>query len=136
MAESSRFTWVQTQKELVQHLLTMKDRQTELVDELVKAGVDGLESKDANGRMKKLGAVDPFTYFFSIYKYGDDRCLDILQNLSENIGITAPKDISGIPHTDPRAVWGSMRNADSKDSRIQTIWSFFAKAESHTLTDE
>ena len=136
MAETNVFTWVQAQKELVQHLLTMKDRQAELVDDLVKAGVDGLESKDANGRMKKLGAIDPFTYFFSIYKYGDDRCIDILRNLSESIGITAPNDIFGIPHTDPRAVWGSMRNADSKDSRIQTIWSFFAKAESHTLTDE
>jgi len=136
MEKASKFTWVQTQKELVQYLLTMKDSQPELIGELVKAGVDGLESKDENGRMITLGAIDPFTLFFSIYKYGDDRCIDILQKLSESIGLSAPNDVYGIPHTDPRAVWGSMRNADSNDSRILTIWSFFEKAESHSITDE
>lgn len=136
MEKASKFTWIQTQKELVQYLLTMKDSQPELIGKLVKAGVDGLESKDENGRMITLGAIDPFTLFFSIYKYGDDRCIDILQKLSESIGLSAPNDVYGIPHTDPRAVWGSMRNADSNDSRIQTIWSFFEKAESHSITDE
>lgn len=135
MAETRVFSWVQTHKELVQYILTMKERQPKLIDELVQAGVTGLERENGNGSVIQLSAIDPFTFLFSIYKYDVKRCIDILQNLSASIGITAPIDVFGVPHTDPRAVWEWMRKADSNDTRIQTIWTCFEKAVAHTLND-
>jgi 5-methylcytosine-specific restriction protein B len=114
----------------------MKDKQAELVDLLVTAEVEGLIRNDANGHEIQLSTIDPFTFFFAIYKHGDKKCLDILQNLSESIGITAPNDIFGIPHTDVRLVWGYLHGIDGNDSKIRGIWRCFEKAVNHELTDE
>jgi len=44
MKAASRFTWVQTHKELVQHLRSMQTKQAELIQVLASAGVKGLDS--------------------------------------------------------------------------------------------
>jgi len=136
MAEKSKFTWVQTQKELVKYLLTMRERQAELVDLLVKAGVDGLEKQDANGKTIRISAIDPFTFIFSIYKYDGAKRVKYLKSLTTSIGLTPPTDTDGIPFTDRKAVRNYMWDANSSDSRIQTIWTCFNKAVEHSLTDE
>ena len=69
MAESSKFTWVQTHKDIVQYLKNMKDRQPELISELEKAGVEGFNDQDSIGQTIKLEEIDPFSFFFYIYKY-------------------------------------------------------------------
>lgn len=136
MAELNAYSWVKANKEIAQYLLTMKDKQAELVDLLVSAEVEGLVRNDTKGNEVQLSTIDPFTFFFAIYKHGESKCLDILQSLSEELGITAPSGIFGIPHTDVRLVWDYLHEIDGNDPKIKTIWACFEKAVNHELTDD
>jgi len=80
--------------------------------------------------------MDPFSFLFSIYNFSGPKCLGILRKISENIGISAPSDIDGVPDTDHRVLWDSIYEAENNDPKIVTLWSCFEKAADHKLTDE
>lgn len=135
MAESSKFTWVQTHKEIVQYLKNMKDRQPELISELEKAGVDNFTDRDASGMTFKLNEMEPFTFFFYIYKYGDHKRLQVLQNLAQSLRFTIPSDADGVPSANAISV----RIFPQKDIRthdeVNRLWALFHKTITHSVTD-
>jgi len=136
MAESSRFTWVQTHKEIVQYLKNMKDRQTELIAQLERAGVGNFTDRDASGETFKLNEMEPFTFFFYIYKYGATKSLLVLQNLARSLGLSVPIDADGVPSANAISV----RIFPQKDIRthdeVNRLWALFHKTITHTITDD
>ncbi len=136
MAESSRFTWVQTHKDIVQYLKNMKDRQPELISVLEKAGIEGFNDQDSNGQTIKLAEIDPFSFFFYIYKYGDVKRLKTLQNIAQSLHLPIPNDTHGVPSANPLSVRVFPYKATRINDEINRLWSFFFKAIEHQLTDE
>lgn len=136
MAESSKFTWVQTHKEIVQYLKNMKDRQPELIAELEKSGVDGLNDQDVQGQKIKLEEIDPFSFFFFIYKYGDQKRLQVLQNIAKSLNIHTPTDVEGVPTTYNLYIRMFQDKATRVNDEIDRLWSFFFKAIEYKLEDQ
>lgn len=135
MAEASRFTWVQTHKEIVQYLKNMKDRQPELIAQLERVGVGNFTDRDASGETFKLNEMEPFTFFFYIYKYGATKSLLVLQNLARSLGLSVPIDADGVPSANAISV----RIFPQKDIRthdeVNRLWALFHKTITHTITD-
>jgi len=136
MIEPSKFTWVQTHKEIVQWLRGMRDHQLDLIAELEKAGVEGFNDQEANGQTIKLDEIDPFSFFFYIYKYGAKRRLQILQNIAKRLNLTIPVDADGIPSTNALSVRVFPYKATRHNDEINRLWDFFFKAIKHNLADE
>lgn len=136
MADKSEFTWVKTHQEIVQYLKHMKDRQPELISELEKAGVDKFTDRDVQGNAFKLDEIEPFTFFFYIYKYGEHKRLQILQNIARNLGFFVPSDTDGVPSANAISV----RIFPQKDIRIHDevnrLWALFHKAITHEVNDD
>ena len=136
MEESSKYTWVQTHNELVQYLKHMEDRQLELIDELEKAGVDVLTEHDAHGMKIRLEEIDPFSFFFFVYKYGEQKRLQVLQNIATSLKIASPTDVDGIPTTYNLYIRMFQDQASRRNDEIHRLWSFFLKAIEHNLKDQ
>lgn len=136
MVDSHNFTWVQTHKEIVPYLKDMKDRQPELISELEKAGVDSFTDRDADGETFKLDEIEPFTFFFYINKYGEQRRLQILQNLARNLGISVPQDVDGVPTANATSVRIFPQKEIRTHNEINRLWTLFHKAVNHSVTDD
>ena len=135
MAYESRFTWVATHKEIVKYLAKMQDKQTELISILEQAGVEKFNDRDADGSTVRLSEIDPFTFFFYIYKYGPRR-LEILQSIALLLDIEKPSGAEGIPTTDARKVWIFPYKIDRINNEIKRLWDFFFSVIEHRITDE
>ena len=135
MADKSEFTWVKTHQEIVQYLKNMKDRQPELISELEKAGVDNFTDRDVSGMTFKLDEMEPFTFFFYIYKYGEHKRLQVLQNLAQSLRLFIPSDTDGVPSANAISV----RIFPQKDIRthdeVNRLWDLFHKTITHSVTD-
>lgn len=127
MAEQSKYSWIQMHKELLQYLMGMQDRQGELIAELEKAGVERLWDQDASGNKIPLKVIDPFSFFFFIYKYGDKRRLEILQNLANSLGISAATDVAGIPTFSNLLVRIFQNQNLRAETEVDALWAIFFK---------
>lgn len=136
MAEKSGFTWVQTHKEIAEYLKAMQERQPELISELKKAGVTSITDMDADGNYFDLEEMDPFSFFFYIYKYGQQMRLEVLQKLAGNLGVSIPSDTDGVPSAMAMKARVFPNKADRHQNEIMRLWDFFFKAISHQLADD
>lgn len=134
MAEQSKYSWIQMHKELLQYLKGMQDRQRELIAELEKAGVERLWDQDASGNNIPLEVIDPFSFFFFIYKYGDKRRLEILQNLASSLGISAATDVAGIPTFSNLLVRIFQNQNLRAETEVDALWAIFYKVLDQRLT--
>lgn len=121
----NKFTWVQTHLEIANYLKEKKNKQTKLIEILKNAGVTGFSDRDVNNIDIDLEVIDPFTFFCYIYKYGDSRRLQILQNISEQLNIHYPKDECGIPSSNAQKVWLFPYKELRVNNEIERLWSFF-----------
>ncbi|WP_111709117.1 EVE domain-containing protein [Lutibacter citreus] len=133
---SNLFTWVQTHKELAQYLLTKENNQLELIDLLKSASVSGFKDGEENGKEIELKEMDPFTFFFFIYKYGPDRRLSILQNIAKKLHLTIPTDDTGIPSVQPLKVCLFPFKEFRNNNEIARLWAFFRKTLNNTISEE
>ena len=100
----SKYSWVDTHKELTKYLSTKENSQQELIDLLKSVGIDGFNDKTKEGADIELNEIDPFTFFCYIHKYGDKRRLNYLQQIAEKLNIKKPLGVEGIPTSQPQKV--------------------------------
>ncbi|MDM8555648.1 AAA family ATPase [Desulfococcaceae bacterium HSG7] len=134
--EIVKYSWVETHKELVKFLADKQDNQKQLIDLLKKVGMTVFKDKDINGETE-LDEIDPFTFFFYIYKYGSQRRLKYLQKIAETVKILPlPSDESGIPSAQPQQVWLFPYKAERKNNEISRLWDLFFSALEDNISDE
>jgi hypothetical protein len=119
------FTWVKTHLELAKYLRNFNNKQIELIDLLKSAGVTGFSDKDLNNKNIDLQEIDPFTFFCYIYKYGDQRRLEILQSIATLLHLHHPDDERGIPSSNAQKVWLFPYKEARTNNEIERLWSFF-----------
>ncbi len=135
--EIVKYSWVETHKELVKFLAENQDNQKQLIDLLKKVGITGFNDKDTNGESIELDEIDPFTFFFYLYKHGRQRRLKNLQKIAEEIKIQPkPKDVSGIPSAQPQKVWLFPYKAERNNNEISRLWDIFFNALKDNISDE
>jgi len=127
----SKLTWVQTHKELVTYLKGQKEHQQDLINLLKDVGVTGI----SDGNAIELSEIDPFTFFFHIYKYKSEKSLAVLQKITSKLGLPKPEDINGIPLTNGVNVRFFPDKKERNKNEINRLWDFFFKAIEHTITD-
>jgi len=135
--EIIKYSWVETHKELVKFLAENQDNQKRLIGLLKKVGITGFNDKDENGESIELDEIDPFTFFFYIYKYGSQRRLKNLQKIAENIKIMPiPTDDSGIPSANAQQVWLFPYKNKRNSNEISRLWKLFFSALKDNISDE
>jgi hypothetical protein len=130
-----KFSWVQTHKELVEYLKDKESEQKNLVGLLRNAGVTGLHDEEEAGSRKELTEIDPFTFFCFIYKYGEKRRLEILQNVARELKLPVPEGESGIPSAQAQKVMMFPFAYDRNNNEIASLWKFFYDALTDSIDD-
>jgi len=135
-----QFTWVPFMIELGQKLLDYEKRQSEMVDLLREAGVEGgLIDRDAEGKSMPLAEIDPFTFVAQIHKYRDwHNRLPILAKLKNRLGVTAevPRDFEGVPIPNAQKSWFFSFKADRAPSAIPQLWEFYRGVLANSVTPD
>ena len=131
-----KFSWIKTYKEISEWLLGQEDKQSELIQLLKSADVDGFKDIDENGQEIELEEIDPFSFFAYMNKYKtSERRLDILQKIHKKLNLTSPlpQDVEGIPTSHPLKVrlFPMKKLRDSSD--IPNLWALFKKAVKHDI---
>ena len=134
MAKPTKYTWVQTHKELVNYLKGKKDDQLGLIELLKDSGCEYFNDKDSDGNTIPLEVIDPFTFFCYINKYAVQR-LGILQRIAEKIKIHVPTDDYGLPSANPQKVWLFPYKGARNNNEIERLWSFFYAVTEDKITD-
>src|SRR5690606_575947 len=132
----TKYTWVQTHIDIVNYLSAMKDNQKELIELLKSVGIRGFNDKDETGKAIELEEIDPFTFFCYIYKYGDAKRLEFLQEIAKKISASIPTDTDGVPSAQAQKVWLFPYKEERKNNEIERLWTFFKKAIADEITDE
>lgn len=128
----TRFSWLRTQKELVQKLSKMRDRQTELIDVLLRVGINGLHDETKPGKRKQLDVMDPYTFFCYIYKHRGSKKVEVLQKVAKEMNVFIPDDDSGIPAVNALSTCMFPYEYQRNDNEINRLWDFFE----HLLQDQ
>jgi hypothetical protein len=133
----SKFTWVETYKEIVEFLKDKKNDQKVLIDLLKSVGVTGFNDQDSPDNEIELTEIDPFSFFCFINKYGSEKRIKILQNLSTKLNFEkVPLDDYGIPSTNPLKVRLFPFKFKRTNNEIDTLWELFFKAVNDEINDE
>lgn len=133
---NTKFSWVQTHKEIVSYLSGKENRQVELIELLQSIGITEFNDKDANNNDFPLNEIDPFTFFCYIYKHGPLKRLKYLQNIAQNLNLTIPTDDLGIPSANAQKVWLFPFKVNRNNNEIMRLWNFFHSELSNSITDE
>ena len=128
----TRFSWLRTHKELVQKLHKMRDRQTELIDVLLRVGINGLHDETKPGKRKQLDVMDPFTFFCYIYKHRGTKRVEVLQKVAKEMNVFVPDDDSGIPAVNALSTCMFPYEYQRNDNEINRLWDYFE----HLLQDQ
>jgi len=130
------FSWVQTHKELVDILKRNRTQQQGLIDVLRKAGIAGLHDEPIKGQREDLKEIDPFSFFCYIYKHGESKRLEKLQDIADQFNLTKPTDTKGIPSVNAQKVCMFPFKHHRVENEIERLWDFFESALNDSITDE
>jgi len=130
------YSWVPFHQAIVKILPDYENRQPELINILKQAEITGFKDFDKDGKTIELREIDPFTFFFYIYKYGVARQLVNLQKIAKILNLDAPEGTSGIPSAYAQKVWLYPYEKDRTHNEIGRLWDFFHKAVSGELNDD
>lgn len=128
----TRFSWLRTHRELVEKLSKMRDRQTVLIDVLLRVGINGLHDETRPGKRKQLDVIDPFTFFCYIYKHRGSKRVEVLQKVAKEMNVFIPDDDSGIPAVNALSTCMFPYEYQRKYDEINKLWDFFE----HLLQDK
>ncbi|OFY41175.1 MAG: FRG domain-containing protein [Bacteroidetes bacterium GWF2_40_14] len=124
----TKFTWVNTYKEITNWLLTKETEQFLLIEILKDVGVELSNDLNRKGEYFDLNEIDPFTFFSYINKYKkDSRRLEILKTIHAKLGFECeePTDIVGIPTSHPLKVWLFPFEKFRTNNEINNLWKLF-----------
>mgnify|MGYP000070698526 CR=1 FL=1 len=124
-----KFSWVETHIQITEFLKQKEDSQNELIDLLKSVGITPFNDKEHDGISDiELNEIDPFTFFCYIYKYGEERRLNYLQEVAKKIGATIPTDEKGLPSAQAQKVWLFPYKYQRVNNEVSRLWAFFNKA--------
>lgn len=131
------YTWVATYQKIAIKLKEYQSNHIGLVEVLETIGVDLLNDKDSGGNIIPLDDIDPFTFLSYLNKYGDDKRIKLLNNLSAHwsLGETI-YDVCGIPTSNAQKVWLFPYKANRGSDEIKRLWSFYFSVMDDTITEE
>jgi len=129
----SKYTWVETYKEIVEYLKDKKNDQASLIKLLKAIGITGFKDQDKDDKKIELSEIDPFTFFCYLNKFGSEKRIKFLKKLAEKLNFkNIPNDDFGIPTANAQKLhlfpFKRLRNNDE----INMLWELFFKA----LNDE
>jgi 5-methylcytosine-specific restriction protein B len=110
----------------------MRDRQTELIDVLLRVGINGLHDETKPGKRKQLDVMDPFTFFCYIYKHRGTKRVEVLQKVAKEMNVFVPDDDSGIPAVNALSTCMFPYEYQRNDNEINRLWDYFE----HLLQDQ
>ena len=124
----SKFTWVNTYKEITNWLLSKEMEQPLLIIILKEVGVELSSDLNEKGEYFDLNEIDPFTFFAYINKYKkDSKRLEILKKLHAKLELKCkvPNDVFGIPTSHPLKVWLFPFKDIRNNNEIKNLWRLF-----------
>jgi 5-methylcytosine-specific restriction protein B len=131
------FSWVSTHIAIAQKLTTYENRQPELIALLKHCGETLLNDIDVDGSEIQLNEIDPFTFFFYLYKYGAAKRIERLRCVAQNFDISPlPDDTDGLPSANAQKVRLFPNKKDRNDSEIVRLWHFFKAAMNEQLNND
>jgi 5-methylcytosine-specific restriction protein B len=113
----------------------MRDRQTELIDVLLRVGINGLHDETKPGKRKQLDVMDPFTFFCYIYKHRGSKRVEVLQKVAKEMNVFIPDDDSGIPAVNALLTCMFPYEYQRKNNEINRLWDFFEHLLQDKVTD-
>ncbi|MFH2060485.1 MAG: AAA family ATPase [Pseudomonadota bacterium] len=132
----SKYTWVETYKEIVEYLKDKKNDQKSLINLLKEIGITGFKDKDEDDKEIELSEIDPFTFFCYLNKYGPEKRIKFLQKLAKKLNFkNIPDDDSGLPSITPLNVWMFPFKYQRTNNEINTLWEAFYKALEDKIDD-
>lgn len=130
------YTWVAAYRKIAIKLKEYQSNHIGLVQVLETIGIDSLSDKDATGNIIPLDDIDPFTFLSYLNKYGDDKRINLLNNLSAHWNLSETiYDVCGIPTSDARKVWLYPYKGDRVLNEINRLWDFYSSVMDDTLTE-
>jgi len=121
------FTWIPFFEELADKLEGYENRQEELIELLRGQGVNSLPD-----------AIDPFTFFSLILKYGTQKRQIIFSEVKNKLALESqiPTGFDGVPNANNQSAWyfGSPEKRSSQD--IPALWNVFKQALKGSLDDD
>ncbi len=134
---SSKFTWVETYKEIVDYLKDKKNAQKSLINLLKEIGISGFKDQDKDGTEFELSEIDPFTFFCYLNKFGREKRIDYLQKLANKLNLkNIPEDDFGIPSANAQKLHLFPFKIDRNNNEIETLWGLFFKALEDDIDDD
>jgi hypothetical protein len=131
------YSWVAAHKKIAEWLKGFESKQVELISVLKEVGATIFNDRDENGNVIDLEEIDPFTFFCYIYKHGNAKNLNVLQELCKKLKLDPiPVDINGMPTTNPQKVWMFPYKELRINSEIERLWNLFRSAMNTTISDD
>lgn len=132
----SKYTWVETYKEIVEYLKDKKNDQEALIKVLKAIGITGFKDQDKDDKKIELSEIDPFTFFCYLNKFGSEKRIEFLKKLAEKLNFkNIPNDDFGIPTANAQKLhlfpFKRFRNNDE----INALWELFFKALNDEIDD-
>ncbi|SEW05181.1 AAA family ATPase [Kaistella antarctica] len=137
MVENTDFSWVKTHREIVRYLKENQHNQLELIELLKFTGIGPFDNDvDDKGNKTELIEIDPFTFFFFIYKYGQPKRLEFLQKIAAELNLEKPTGDFGIPSANAQKLWLFPYERNRNNNEIERLWIFFFAALESKITNE
>ena len=130
------YSWVPFYQKVVKKLSEYESNQAGLIEVLLQIGVEQLNDKDENGDTK-LDEIDPLTFLSYLNKYGDDKRIQLMNNLSKLWSLDIEiYDACGIPTSNAQKVWLFPYKRDRHNQEISKLWAFYYAVLKDGLTEE
>lgn len=131
------YTWVAAYQKIAIKLKEYQSNHSGLIQVLETIGVDLLNDKDAGGKIIPLEDIDPFTFISYLNKYGDEKRIKLLNNLSDYWQLNETiYDVCGVPSSNAQNVWYFPYKSDRNNNEIERLWQFYFSVINDSVTDE
>jgi 5-methylcytosine-specific restriction protein B len=131
------YTWVAAYQKIAAKLKEYQTNHIGLVKVLEAIGVDVLNDKDTGGEIIPLEDIDPFTFISYLNKYGDEKRIKLLNNLSDHWQLDETiHDVCGIPSSNAQNVWYFPYKFDRTKNEVNRLWGFYFSVMEDNVTNE
>ncbi|ARN76948.1 hypothetical protein BST97_02440 [Nonlabens spongiae] len=130
------YNWTETHRELAEYLRDKREQTPLLLNVLEKAGVNVGTDQKEQGEKSPIEKIDPFTFFCYIYKYGEKKRLEVLQNIADQLDLTHPEGERGIPSANAQKVWMFPYAYARTGNEFDILWELFDRVLNDKVDDQ
>ena len=136
---NEQYTWIPVFKAIADWIVDYEYKQEELVDILSEIGAKGgLKDEETKGEKTKLKEIDPFTFFASFLRFGNENRRVLIQNLIGiiNVKIVLPEDFNGVPNPQRVSSWLFGYKHKRSNNSIPLLWRLFYQARRNAIKEQ